>query len=56
MSDLGTKPTQGSIFVYHRNIIQDMSKEDFHMHKKWHREVLEKYELWNDLKFDLDSL
>ena len=30
-------------------------KEDFGLHKKWHKEVLMKHDLWDELEFDLDD-
>ena len=53
--DFSTKSTQGSIFACHLNAMQGMSKECFRDHKKWHREALEKNDLWDDLEFDLEG-
>ena len=56
IADCSTKPTQGSLFVCQRNLILGVKEKEFNMHKKWHRAVLEKYDLWDDLEEYLESL
>ena len=41
VADFIAKPTQGSVFAYHRNVAQGMTKEDFHAYKKESRSIKE---------------
>ena len=53
ITDYSTKPTQGSLFACQRNLILGIDEKEFSMHKEWHKAVLVKYELWDDLEEDL---
>ena len=53
IADYSSKPTQGALFIFQRNTILGVKEEDFGMHKQWHKRVLERYELWDELESDL---
>ena len=56
VADCSSKPLQGKMFVAHCNAMMGISTEEFQQHKRWHREALERYELWDDLEDDLNEL
>ena len=56
LADFSSKPLQGKAFIFHRNKMQGVNKDDFQMHKKWCKAVLEQYDLWDDVEADLMSL
>ena len=56
VADYSTKPTQGSLFVYQRDLILGIKKEEFGIYKSWYKEVLLKYDIWDDKEKDLESL
>ena len=43
ISDYSTKPTQGSLFLFQRNSMLGVKKEDFSEYKLWCKDVLKKY-------------
>ena len=51
-----TKPTQGTAFKLHRNTIMGISEEEYGVCKGWYREVLQRYELWDEAESYLMSL
>ena len=56
VADYSTNPTQGSLFVYQLNLILGLDNKEFGMHKKWHKDITKKYDLWDENEYDLDSL
>ena len=54
--DYSTKPAQGSLFVYSRNMILGVDEKEFGMCKEWYKAVLMKYDLWDEAENDLESL
>ena len=56
IADCSSKPTQGSLFVYQRNMIQGVDEKDISLHKRWHTRALEKYELWDEIEEDLPRI
>ena len=54
VADKSSKPNQGELFDFQRNFILGL-KGRLVWHEKWHEEVLKKYDLWDDLEFDLDD-
>ena len=56
IADYSTKPTQGSLFVYQRDLILDIKKDEFDMYKRQYKEVLLKYDIWDDKEKDLESI
>ena len=56
MADCSSKPLQGSIFVVHRNTMLGASADDYRLDKRWHKESLERHQLWDDMEKDLDDL
>ena len=51
-----SKPIQGRIFVVHRNTMLGVSADDHRLRKRWHKESLERRQLWDDMEKDLDDL
>ena len=56
VADFSTKPTQGKVFALHRNTIMGITPAEFDLYKQWYKETLKRYELWDDMEKDLDSL
>ena len=56
VSDYSSNPLQGKIFVIHRNTIQGASEKDFQLHKRWCKEVLDKHDLLDKMKVDLNDM
>ena len=56
VADYSIKLLQGKTFLVHRNTIQGMSEIDFRFYKRWHKEVLDKHELWDEMEVDLNDL
>ena len=56
IANYSTKPTQGSLFVYQRNTIMGAKENEFAMHKTWYEKVLRKYELWDEMESDLETI
>ena len=56
VADCSSKPLQAKIFVVHRNTMLGISAEECEMRKQWHKEALERCELWDDLEGDLNEL
>ena len=54
VADFSIKPTQGSIFVQQRNVVMGLKIEDFRIYKSWHKRVMEKCYLWDDIEEDLE--
>ena len=56
IADYSTKPTQDAVFKAHRNTTMGTSEEEYGVHKGWHKEVLQRHELWDEVESDLMSL
>ena len=56
VADYSSKPLQGKTFIYHRNTMLGICPEEYDLHKKWHKEALERYGLWDDEESDLQEL
>ena len=56
IADYSTKPTQGALFTYQRNVILGVKEEEFNACKMWYKRKLEEYDLWDDDKKDLMDL
>ena len=54
--DYSSKPTQGALFIWQRNVIQGINENIFPIYKAWYRRVLERYGLWDNLESDLADL
>ena len=56
VADFSSKPLQRKIFVVHRNTMLDVSVDEFKRHKQWHREALQRHELWDEMEGDYDDM
>ena len=56
IADYSTKSTQGCLFLFQRNTILGVKKEYFSERKLWRKDVLKKYDLWDNAKKELESL
>ena len=56
VADFSSKPLQGKIFVVRRNDVLGICVDEFDTHKQWHKEDLQRYELWDELEYDLEEL
>ena len=56
IADYSTKPTQGTLFEYQRDIILGVKKEECVMYKNWYKKKLMEYDLWDDEEDDLMDL
>ena len=56
VADCSSKPLQGTIFVVHRNTMIGITPKEYDLCKQWHREALERHELWDNEKSDLEDL
>ena len=53
IADYRTKPTQGKVFTLHRNTIMGMYEKEHGTYEQWHREPLERYDLWDEMENDV---
>ena len=56
VADFSSKPLQGKIFVMHCNTMLRVSPDEFNLHKQWHKEALECYDLWDGEEDNLAEL
>ena len=56
VTDFSSKPLQGKIFVVHRNAMLGTCVDEFDTYKQWHKEALQRYELWDELEYNLEEL
>ena len=56
VANYSCKTLQGKTFVFHRNATEGTSEMDFRLHKRWHVEVLDKHDLWDEMEVDLNDL
>ena len=53
VTDYSTKPTQGTLFVFQRNLILGTKYDEFRTHKEWCERILERHYLWDDEENDM---
>ena len=56
VADFSSKLLEGKMFIIHRNTMLGLIIGEFDIHKRWYKEALQRYDLWNKIKHDLDEL
>ena len=57
VADYSSKSLQGKLLLVRRNTMQGMTcMKDFAVHKGWHKEVLGKYDMWDEVETYLKDI
>ena len=56
VASYSTKPMQGSLFIYYGNLILRIDDNEFKIYKRWYKEVLKRYNLWDENEVDLEII